>query len=578
MAHQTAVASLPDMDSPQQDWNAVTGSPQPTKGPSEQDWARMRPRIIYLYIERNETCPEVQRALSREGFHATERMFKARFRYWGIDKKTIKDIEYEAMLMIYEAGQAAGEEIEFTVSHGQGRKSVTIAEIRKHLARAHNKNSQNQRHHRATLEREGYPYLVTRARKEIEFHVSFLHSMSNSPSPERSVSSSSGNDTYNSLPVNYPEVQRVPVDELAPSTSVPREAQTDCPPWRTVHITPMSASPVADLDLSPWFAQINLSSTSNEVHVVSHDAETHTAEQWAFHVFMIDILTDRNLDGSGWHREKALRYFKQMLLEDNRHLLTSMIHISAVLGSLGRYEAYKYFLIDCCKVMDDLNVPLDCMTPYRYALACELGDQAGIRQYSGTLEASTRHCQEVWGEFSPNVLASMHFEASYLLDQAGNVPEALKVLEVCLVQSNNVLQRYHSINIICLTLLARAYNTQGDTNHAIDLYTDAIERCKENPSIGTKHPYRLRFLRDLAVLQAQVGLFVDAERNLMEVLSGRKETLGPGHGDCWGATDDLKVLLCSQNRAHEWKCLQEELRRAYRENDKFISPREAYMP
>jgi hypothetical protein len=38
------------MDSPQQGWNAVTGSPQPTKGPSEQDWARMKPRIIYLYL------------------------------------------------------------------------------------------------------------------------------------------------------------------------------------------------------------------------------------------------------------------------------------------------------------------------------------------------------------------------------------------------------------------------------------------------------------------------------------------------------------------------------------------------
>jgi hypothetical protein len=205
------------MDSPQQGWNAVTGSPLPTKGPSEQDWARMKPRIIYLYIKRNKTCPEVQRALSREGFYVTKRMFKARFRYWGVNKKTIKDIEYEVMLMIYEAGQAAGEEVEFTVSHDQGRKSVTIAEIRKHLARAYNKNSHNQRRHRATFKREGYPYLVTRARKEIEFHVSFLYSTSDSSSTERSVSSSPGDDTYNSLPVNYPEV-------LVPSPSVPREA------------------------------------------------------------------------------------------------------------------------------------------------------------------------------------------------------------------------------------------------------------------------------------------------------------------------------------------------------------------
>jgi hypothetical protein len=65
-----------------------------------------------------------------------------------------------------------------------------------------------------------------------------------------------------------------------------------------------------------------------------------------------------------------------------------MIYISAVLRSLRRYEAYKYFLIDCCKVIDDLNVPLDCITPYRYVLACELGNQAGIRRYSRKLNAS----------------------------------------------------------------------------------------------------------------------------------------------------------------------------------------------
>lgn len=584
MAYQAGGGSLQDMDSSDQDWDAATGSPRPVNtpsGPDEQDWNRLKPRIHQLYVVQDRTCSQVREILGREGFHASERMYKGRFRSWKMDTKTIKDIEYEAMDMIYATRHLAGEEVEFTVAHGGGpeRKTVTIAEIKKHLARAANSQQKRQRlSHRATLDEEGYPYHMTRARKEIEFHVVSFRSTSDSSSSEQSISPSPGVDTQMQLSSAAHELQGFSTGDSPMQAPFATTTQTRYPGRSILPTTSRSLSLLTDLDLSDFFERMELSSRSDEPNTVSDDTDTGKAKQWAFHVFMVDIRTDRNLDGSGWHREKARQCFEQMLVGANKHLLTSLFQISAVLGSLGRYSAYRNFLIDCCKVMDDLKVPLDRMTPYRYALACESGNQAGIKLYSEKLEASTKHCQEFFGVDSANILASMHFQASHVLDQVHDVPEAIKLLEVCLIQSDNILHSNHLINVNCLTLLARAYSTQGHPLAAINLYEDAVRRCMNNRSIGRKHPYRLRYLRDLAVLQTEVGDFVNAERNLMEVLSGRRETLGPGHGDTWGALEDLKSLFGLQNRECEWQRLVHELRQAHWANQGFVSPREAYMP
>ena len=551
----------------------VQTAQQVARRPLEQEWDDWRPVIERLYIEEKKTLPEVVQIMEARGFHATDRMFKGRLNKWGADTKTTKRPEWEAMHMMWQSFHDRGEEVEFTARNGTGRSTFTRKQIDKQLLRY---SASKREEARIKVAQAGYPAIFRR--KDIRWQPATDQTTSDMSSLSDSDSSSQASGQHSHASGPCFDLQPLPRHYTTPFVEN-RAAEVQQAHYisNSVVYFPRPNNPKhADLVISARFDQMHLSSPLPGDHPETHASKTATAEDWAYHVFMTNILTDRKIDGAGKHREWARQTFRKMLAEVNPHILTSFFHMSAVLWSLGRLDSYLCFLRDCCQIIDEQEPGVSYMTPYRYVLALETGDQDGIKRFSDELEHSTNYCRELFGDGSPHVLASMHFQASHLLEQVGDVDTAIKLLESCLAQSDNVFDYNHLLNVNCIALLARAYKRQGRLQVAIDLYVAAAERCKHSPSIGSKHPYRLRFLQELALLQAEIGLVDEAKTNLMIVLEGRRDTLGPAHKYTWSALEDLKTVLGPQHQ--DVDRLQFDLRRAHWSQDRFVSPKEAYMP
>ena len=182
------------------------------------------------------------------------------------------------------------------------------------------------------------------------------------------------------------------------------------------------------------------------------------------------------------------------------------------------------------------------------------------------------------------------------------------MLRRCLYESSRCLEKDHSVNVNCLNILGRAYERLGQYQAAIDTYFDAVQRSQV--VFGSKHPYRMRILRSMALLQARLGMSQEAERNLREVFSNQAQLLGPGHGFTFSTQQELQEFLICHGRHGEaiqlsearealyhddkhWKMLSDgdawRIRRAGRNTGlywekpqglfkyEFVMPKEAYM-
>lgn len=98
----------------------------------EDTWETVKPRIIHYYIDQGCTLERTMELLRREGFNATEKMYKTRIKRWGL-KKYIKD--EDASKIIEDDMQAQIQDGGMHRSHTIGGRSVTAEDARRHLKR-----------------------------------------------------------------------------------------------------------------------------------------------------------------------------------------------------------------------------------------------------------------------------------------------------------------------------------------------------------------------------------------------------------------------------------------------------------
>lgn len=98
----------------------------------EEAWETIKPRIIHYYIDQGCTLERTMELLRRDGFNATEKMYKTRIKRWGL-KKYIKDEDASQILQAEAQSQAQDGGIHR--AHTIGGKSVTAEDARRHMKR-----------------------------------------------------------------------------------------------------------------------------------------------------------------------------------------------------------------------------------------------------------------------------------------------------------------------------------------------------------------------------------------------------------------------------------------------------------
>jgi tetratricopeptide (TPR) repeat protein len=97
---------------------------------SPEEWSQQRDLITRLYSREGRTLNEVQSILAQQGFSATQRMFKQRFKTWNLEKNN-KVHDMKVLLPITERRKSIGKD---TLCHLRGR-IVNAAEVRRYWAR-----------------------------------------------------------------------------------------------------------------------------------------------------------------------------------------------------------------------------------------------------------------------------------------------------------------------------------------------------------------------------------------------------------------------------------------------------------
>jgi len=95
-----------------------------------EEWSQQRDLITRLYSREGRTLNEVQSILAQQGFSATKRMFKQRFKTWNLEKNN-KVQDMKVLLPITERRKSVGKD---TLCHLRGRV-VNAAEVRRYWAR-----------------------------------------------------------------------------------------------------------------------------------------------------------------------------------------------------------------------------------------------------------------------------------------------------------------------------------------------------------------------------------------------------------------------------------------------------------
>ena len=522
--------------------------------PSERDWEAARSRIEQLYIDENFTCNEVSKLMKEElGLDATKRMYKARFKAWGLDKKSIKGVEYEAMLMLYESWYARGVEVEFTARQGTGRKHYQISEVKKHLGRDPRNAVRKREQSRKKIHQLGIDHILRR--KDIRYQPVSSSSSSRSPAP---ISEDSDSDQELELELRQDASVEDPQFLAAPLIQAPLNPQS------------FDSRLQADLDMRAIFDRFGLDEYYTgpcfDLTPTVSQEQTDT-EEWAYHVLLTSIKTDEGrTDLAGNHRQKARHKFRQMLTTANPYILTSLIHISCVLQSIGGVEIYRLFLRDCCELIRrEQGRYLPYATPYLYALASEDGDRAAVTELGNQLLCGPDLIHVQPENLSPNLLVSQQYRAYHLLKEMKQPEGALEILRQCLGASEHVLDKNHMVIVNGLNLLARAHERMGNKQIAIDIYIDAAGRCAAN--LGSKHPFCLIILRRMAVLQAESGAVDDAEQNFRQVFWSRCQLLGPGHAYTYASGTELEQFLHRQGRHGDAKQVKEFQQTEYHKDE-----------
>jgi hypothetical protein len=546
----------------------------PRASATEAQWELHKNRIGELYVTEGRTADEVRGIMIADhGFDVTKRMYKQRFKTWGMARKNLKAIEYEAMKMVYDEILAReGVEVQFSAVRGIDIKTHRISDVRKELARPGSKKRSDQ--NREEILARGLNQILER--KEIRIirpEQNALPGSEGSSTPSMGSCSMSLESDSDQDPFAEDDYAAMTSSSFEPMTLPCRSFQNSA--------QPLGLEIEADIDLiafglmsieysewseGPWSDSKNQSEATRDAH------------NWARHLFETCIRTDemRTDSAAGRHRNSARNVFTRMLLTGNQHILSSMVHISCVFAGIGGVDTYRSILRDCRDVINSNHGrSLSYAVPYLYALACEEHEGPDIINFGNLLHEGIDPDGYDSQTLSSNFLVRQQYRAYHLLEYMQDAEGARAILVRCLHESSRCLERDHSVNVNCLYILARAYERLGNLHAAVDTYFEAAERSRA--VFGARHPYRMILVRGMALLQARLGMETEAEQNLIDVFWNRTALLGPGHTFTYSSGEELQDFLISHGR-HDHAAQLRETRRIQYRDDKYwtkLSERDA---
>lgn len=533
---------------------------------TDQQWEYFKQRIGHLYVTEGRTAENVRAIMKAEhAFDATTRMFKGRFNAWGMASKNIKSLEYEAMNMVYkDTFDRNGVEVMFSALKGPDKRLLRIADVRKELNRPATKRK-SELNRNKVLER-GVDSIFRRLGIEVIWPGPDFQPEPDADARVSMESPSTSLDSDSDQDVLTGEQLAVVNPNFLHSGTLPlHTCRTDAPP----------AESEKEADLWAIFAELMPTEydegLGNDLppSILPQQTEAmRDTRTWAWHLFETCIKTDekRADDAAGKHRKDACNMFNRMLRTSNPHILSSLIHIACVFYGLGGVDNYRWILEDCWELISkDLSTYQTYAIPYCYALACETGNHANISKFGMQLLNVTEHTSYHSQTMSSNFLVFQQFKAHHLLEHMQNPTGARDILVRCIRESPRCLEENHSVNVGCLNLLARAYEHLGQIGAAIEAYSDAARRSEE--VFGRRHPFRMSLVRNIAMLQAKLGMTVEVEENLRQVFWCRNEVLGPGHGYTYSSAQELQKFLIYLGR-HDDAAEEEARREALYHDDK----------
>ncbi|MFJ8359301.1 tetratricopeptide repeat protein [Streptomyces sp. NPDC093984] len=172
-----------------------------------------------------------------------------------------------------------------------------------------------------------------------------------------------------------------------------------------------------------------------------------------------------------------------------------------------------------------------------YQEASRYLDQQGRDAHSvGLRQAILDHRVRSLGDAHPNTLASRNnLGAAY--QAAGNLKQAIPLLETTLTNCEQVLGKTHHGTLITRNNLAVAYQTAGNYTCAIPLFEAALAHSEQ--ALGDTHPDTLTSRNNLGRAYQEVGHFKRAIPLFEATLTQREEILGNTHPDTLTSRNNL---------------------------------------
>lgn len=331
---------------------------------------------------------------------------------------------------------------------------------------------------------------------------------------------------------------------------------------------------------------ISLSTTtaiaSSALHLFKPDTDQALAFRWASRYFFACISRNQgDTVLSNVSMDDAKRLFWCMLKSDtrspspknskeyipshrSRFILSGLSLMYTVLTAHGRHDMLERFLLDSRRTIDEFfreeHHPLS--IPYSYLLAVLKTENIDDEEWERQLYQAQYKITHSWGSESPNALVSQYYWAWHILKRK-RYPQALQQLTACLEKAANLFGPCHIITVNCLSTIARALFEQNrDDPAAIPQLVDAIDRSRYALS-SDEHPFRFLLKERLGIIHQEKGELDRAEAILVEVVNGRKKSLGLDHPDTLMARHKLEVILHTQGKKEDIIKLRADLDREW---------------
>lgn len=586
----------------------------PSRRPSDAEWAAHLPRICELYYGLRYTLEDTQRIIHHEtGFNATLRMYKDRIRNMAVHPKKICMQKYQAMNIVAEDFQRQGICVHFIGPSGFQFFKRTPAQITKQLRRPHTLRPITLAQANEVLQQSSIQAIiedtpiVTPSGDGPEFPpgnatmestppqrlpdtMSNFHHQPTSPfTPRHGDNFFPAPTALHQIPHppmwNHPAdapkfndvagiLNQPPHNRASSASMLPQGLRPDSLSLAGVVLLPerlqkpksnddngqQSYDFVADFDAlsipSRETATQNGLASSNTERMLpppSSVQRRQLAIEFAAPFFLACFPTAHSREEFRFSKSRAMDRFKYILTvnPENQFVLPLLNWMSTILSSNDKTDLLKDFTSECCQVLDTCrDAGFPLSTPFRYTLAF-CNDDVASQEYHGSQFAyGTQRLIQLYGPDHPNVLVNEYFHAWHLMMQPSGWAAARSILEDCLIKSEKVMGTRDLMTINCLAVLGRGFAENGHHRQAQAIFQDVLDRFKDPARF--LEAYHLLILGRLAAQEEALGRGAAvATRMFQQVYEGRMRILSANSDDTRAALNAYVQALQRHGHAEE---------------------------